>query len=230
MVAHGNMDAFSARDHLGITSSPRPVFTFDRLGRTETVLPDGRIVYIGGGHEDHHHPDFFIYNDVVVVRGRVQPAQQYDFSTYADSLEFGVDERRTTAGWARGARPEEIDIYRYPVEVFPPTDAHSAVYYPEEGTGKEYIYIIGGRGYAGGVHRQGTLTYRLDLDDFSIRRMRTSGQEPPPGDGTERITTRMGDTVEVFDDGINYMLSLADMRWTRGEEPVGRGRRVFGEA
>lgn len=43
-----------------------PIWTFDRMGQTCTKLPDGRIVYIGGEHEDFYDPDFCIYNDVVV--------------------------------------------------------------------------------------------------------------------------------------------------------------------
>lgn len=46
--------------------SDGPVFCFTRFGRTVTQLPDGRIIYIGGEHEDWYDPDFCIYNDVVV--------------------------------------------------------------------------------------------------------------------------------------------------------------------
>ncbi|WP_414542068.1 ankyrin repeat domain-containing protein [Nostoc sp. CCY0012] len=49
--------------------SPPPVWCFDRFGRTITQLPDGRIVEIGGEHEDYYDPDFCIYNDVVVYQG-----------------------------------------------------------------------------------------------------------------------------------------------------------------
>ena len=44
-----------------------PVWSFARYGRTATALPDGRIVLIGGEHEDHYDPDFCIYNDVTVI-------------------------------------------------------------------------------------------------------------------------------------------------------------------
>lgn len=44
-----------------------PMWCFDRMGMSKTMLPNGRVVYIGGEHEDHYDPDFFIYNDVVVV-------------------------------------------------------------------------------------------------------------------------------------------------------------------
>ncbi|OUL17537.1 hypothetical protein BV372_34930 [Nostoc sp. T09] len=41
---------------------------YQRFGRTITQLPDGRIVEIGGEHEDYYDPDFCIYNDVVVYQ------------------------------------------------------------------------------------------------------------------------------------------------------------------
>lgn len=44
-----------------------PMWTFERFGKSETVLADGRVVHIGGEHEDYYDPDFFIYNDVAVV-------------------------------------------------------------------------------------------------------------------------------------------------------------------
>jgi len=44
-----------------------PCWCFDRFGQSETQLPDGRILFVGGEHEDYYDPDFYIYNDVVVV-------------------------------------------------------------------------------------------------------------------------------------------------------------------
>jgi len=45
---------------------PWPIWCFQRFGESETVLDDGKTVYIGGQHEDSYDPDFCIYNDVVV--------------------------------------------------------------------------------------------------------------------------------------------------------------------
>lgn len=42
-------------------------WSFERFGQTKTKLPDGKIVFIGGEHEDHYDPDFYIYNDVTVL-------------------------------------------------------------------------------------------------------------------------------------------------------------------
>ncbi|MFZ6779367.1 ankyrin repeat domain-containing protein [Undibacterium sp. Ji83W] len=44
------------------------IWCYDRHGRTTTVLPDGRIIEIGGEHEDFYDPDFCIYNDVSVFK------------------------------------------------------------------------------------------------------------------------------------------------------------------
>jgi hypothetical protein len=43
-----------------------PCWSFSRYGRTETMLPDGRLIRIGGEYEDHYDADFYIYNDVIV--------------------------------------------------------------------------------------------------------------------------------------------------------------------
>ncbi len=59
---------YRARNHFGITldRDEGPIWNFHRMGMTETELPDGRLVCVGGEHEDYYDPDFYIYNDVVV--------------------------------------------------------------------------------------------------------------------------------------------------------------------
>jgi hypothetical protein len=50
--------------------SPRrdrqPIWSAQRFGQSLTFLSDGRILQIGGEHEDSYHSDFCIYNDVFV--------------------------------------------------------------------------------------------------------------------------------------------------------------------
>ncbi len=50
------------------------VWCFERYGRTSNRLADGRIIEIGGEHEDYYDPDFCIYNDVTVFHpdGRIE--------------------------------------------------------------------------------------------------------------------------------------------------------------
>ena len=63
------LSAYQANELMNGPSSMEvgPCWCFDRFGQTRTELPDGRVVLIGGEHEDHYDPDFYIYNDVVVV-------------------------------------------------------------------------------------------------------------------------------------------------------------------
>ena len=43
-----------------------PIWCAQRYGQSLTFLPDGRVVQVGGEHEDSYDPDFCIYNDVFV--------------------------------------------------------------------------------------------------------------------------------------------------------------------
>lgn len=48
------------------TAELPPVWCFDRMGQSRTLLPDGREILIGGEFDDYYDPNFCIYNDVVV--------------------------------------------------------------------------------------------------------------------------------------------------------------------
>ena len=66
-VGPDRMQAWTARLDFGNTEDPfaaskDPVWCFIRFGATGTKLPDGRLVCIGGEHEDGYDPDFCIYN------------------------------------------------------------------------------------------------------------------------------------------------------------------------
>lgn len=50
-----------------ISSTPDPIWCFSRFGMSRTELADGRVIHVGGEHEDWYDPDFYIYNDVIVV-------------------------------------------------------------------------------------------------------------------------------------------------------------------
>jgi hypothetical protein len=62
-----------------IAASVHPSWCFDRYGQSQTKLGDGRTVWIAGEHEDHYDPDFFIYNDVVVI----SPAGEIEILGYS---------------------------------------------------------------------------------------------------------------------------------------------------
>ena len=69
-------NAWSATQRFGGPSAfdAGPGWCFDRFGQPAVRLPDGRVIFIAGEHEDHYDPDFFIYNDVVVRHpdGRIE--------------------------------------------------------------------------------------------------------------------------------------------------------------
>lgn len=48
------------------TDTLPPLWSFQRMGQSCTLLPDGRAVLIGGEFDDFYDPNFCIFNDVVV--------------------------------------------------------------------------------------------------------------------------------------------------------------------
>lgn len=60
---------YRARDlfQIPLNRADGPIWTFDRMGTTRSELPDERVICIGGEHEDFYDPDFYIYNDVIVL-------------------------------------------------------------------------------------------------------------------------------------------------------------------
>lgn len=69
MVAFGGT-AYAARQQFGDDPlEAGAVWCHSRFGRSFTELLDGRVIEIGGEHEDYYDPDFCIYNDVIVHQG-----------------------------------------------------------------------------------------------------------------------------------------------------------------
>lgn len=121
----------------------RPTWTFaERMGQTTTELPDGRLVFIGGEHENFYDPDFHIYNDVCV----------YDKNK---------DSTASSNGGAGSGSGSAFAVNCYPPHVFPPTNFHTATLVK----GTPYIYVISCTGGSYGRERK-TPVYRLDTRDF----------------------------------------------------------------
>jgi hypothetical protein len=128
----------------------QPGWTFHRYGATATRLPDGRIVCIGGEHEDSYDWDFFIYNDVVVL----SPAAGAPTDAPLDLATCGVE------------------ILGYPVDEFAPTDFQTATRVGDQ------IVIVGTTGY-GPDRRDGeTPVYVLDTRTWTMRAVPTTGRGP----------------------------------------------------
>ncbi|HET9989473.1 MAG TPA: hypothetical protein VFQ65_13170 [Kofleriaceae bacterium] len=68
-LVHDRINAWQVNKRFGYERVPGagPTWCFDGFGQSATTLADGRIVYIAGEHEDYYDPDFYIYNDVVIV-------------------------------------------------------------------------------------------------------------------------------------------------------------------
>jgi hypothetical protein len=157
-----------------------------RFGQSRTVLADGTVVRIGGEHEDHYDPDFFIYNDVIVDR---------------------------PSG--------ETRIYEYPLDVFPPTDSHSATVVGDR------IVVVGTIGYPADRVAGSTPVHVLDTATFAIERARTDGDAPGwihkheaalSEDGRSIIVRRglvIGDAGCFRENMDDWALDVARWRWTR---------------
>ena len=169
---------YRARDlfKVPVNREDGPIWTFERYGATRSELPDGRVVCIGGEHEDYYDADFCIYNDVIV---------------------FGPE--------------DQIEIFGYPKEVFPPTDFHSASLL------KDRIIIVGSLGYMQERRPGYTPVYSLDLSSYHISEIKTSGEMPGwisehesvlDSDGT--ITIRGGKVIEQKDGKQQYRRNIED--------------------
>ena len=60
---------YRARDlfNIPLNREDGPIWTFDRMGATRNQSANGRVICVGGEHEDFDDPDFCIYNDVAVL-------------------------------------------------------------------------------------------------------------------------------------------------------------------
>ena len=125
---------WDARREFGGSDDEGPLWTFNRFGSTRTALPDRRIVFVGGEHEDFYDPDFCIYNDLIVL----------------------------TAS-------DQIEIYGYPNEVFPPTDFHTATLVGDR------LFLIGGLGYREARHPGQTPVHVAASSNYEISRLPASG-------------------------------------------------------
>jgi len=162
----------------------KPMICYERFGRSITVLDDGRIIEIGGEHEDGYMPEFCIYNDVTVF--------------YPDG---------------------RIEIYGYPTDIFPPTDAHTTTFVGNS------IYIIGNLGYQETRKHDTTPVYKMSIKDYSIQEVKTKGKMPKwihghkaLYDGVNFITISGGTIIQEkdwLDNKENFVLNLETLVWKK---------------
>lgn len=105
-VGPDRMRAWTARGWFGneedpFAASKDPVWCFIRFGATGTKLPDGRLVCIGGEHEDGYDPDFCIYNGKSFPY--VMEVQKIECGFYIHSLSAAVVSTNGSIHWLIGA-------------------------------------------------------------------------------------------------------------------------------
>jgi hypothetical protein len=119
----------------------------------------------------------------ICIGGEHEDFYDSDFCIYNDVVVFGP--------------AEQIEIYGYSKEVFPPTDFHSATLLDNR------IIVIGGLGYMDQRRPGFTPVYALDLPEYRFSRVETTGEAPgwlfrhealTTPDGT--ITIRGGETID----------------------------------
>jgi hypothetical protein len=95
---------------------------------------------------------------VISVAGEYEDSYDPDFCIYNDVVVRGPGER--------------LEIYGYPAEIFPPTDFHSATLIDSQ------IVLVGSIGYSKARRAGYTPVYSLDVNNYSIREIKTTGENP----------------------------------------------------
>ena len=104
----------------------------------------------------------------------------------------------------------------YPTSIFPPTDFHTATLVGDS------IWIIGGLGYAGERKIGKTPVHRLNLNDFSIHRVDTSGELPGWINRHQATLTKDGISISggktepgYQDNTASFILNLDTFVWEK---------------
>ena len=111
-----------------------------------------------------------------------------------------------------------VRIFTYPEDVFPPTDFHTATLLDD------HILLIGSLGYQRQRYPDQTQVLRLNLKDFSIERVETTGDNPgwisrhtAELDGTHIIVSggkKDNEAGQYVESTGRYALRLSDMVWS----------------
>jgi Ankyrin repeats (3 copies) len=180
MVCDG-ISAWSAKQKFNESEqSDDPIWCFDRFGQSLTELPDGRIIEIGGEHEDSYDPDFCIYNDVVVHDGQgnfqifgypqaVFPPTDFHTATLVGDYIYIIGR----LGYYQSRNYHQTPVYRldcrsYQIEPVVTTNSPGWIYkhraeYLESGV----IVISGGLIENARESKQNSIEYRLDLETLA---------------------------------------------------------------
>ena len=153
---------------------------------------------------------------VICIAGEHEDFYDRDFNIYNDVIVFFPD--------------NEIAIFGYPKEDFPPTDFHTATLIEDQ------IIVIGTLGYVWERQPGVTNVHRLDCNTYHMERLDTQGDNPGWISGHEAMAEDSGSKIIVTDGQIfewqgegsiqqrqqiyrgnpdYYQLDLTTLRWTR---------------
>ena len=143
---------------------------------------------------------------LVLIAGEHEDFYDPDFCIYADV---------TVIGGADG-----VAHYIYPEEVFPPTDFHTATRVDDA------IWLVGLLGYEGTRQEGRTQVLRLDLGDFSVAPIETTGEGPGWLHGHRAIRVPEGILVGggrvepgYEPNAATYLLNLDTLDWRTQPAP-----------
>jgi len=138
---------------------------------------------------------------IIEIAGEHEDSYDPDFCIYNDVTVFD----------GKGG----IRIFSYPMDVFPPTDFHSATLVGE------FIYIIGNLGYQESRRPGFTPVYRLSTRTFKIEKVTTSGEMPGWINGHkaslnahQEIVVVGGNEIVTGNNKKEYRLCLKSMTWS----------------
>jgi hypothetical protein len=174
------LNAYNANEKFGGPSSfdAGPCWCFERFGQSETLLPDGRTLFIAGEHEDFYDSDFFIYNDVTVVEntGKISifsyPTDVFPPTDFHSATLVGNEIILIgNLGYPQDRRPRqtqvlrlELDTWRIsPIETFGECPGWIYKHIAELSVDNNEILISGGQ-----IDRGDEMSLVENLDEWSI--------------------------------------------------------------
>ena len=185
-----NISAYRGNGHFNGPNSygGNPGWCFNRFGRSLTELPGGTRILIAGEHEDHYDPDFFIYNDVVIVSpdGKIEilgfPEDHFPPTDFHSATLVGNELILIgNLGYPQQRRIGESQVYAYEIatrrfrRIETSGDVPGWISAHEAGLdGQNGIIVKGGKidhGSDHGGYLENFDSWRLDLDTWNWERL-----------------------------------------------------------
>jgi hypothetical protein len=110
---------------------------------------------------------------------------------------------------------QSYELYRYPMDVFPPTDFHTATLLGDS------IWIIGNLGY---MQDRGDVTpvYRLELDTLAIHKVEIDGDNPG-WINCHAAEAKGENIIEIMDNAGAWELDISLRKWKKVQRLVSIG-------